>query len=177
MAGQKTATKANELKQLGLWSIDDLSHLPDDELLQLRGALEVEMRERGLALTVGAVGEKLAIDLFNVTPGYPNLLAAPTGTANIDAISRKGERYSIKTVCKGKKTGTVYPDTDAPDKQLFEFILVVKLNEDWTLDRVFEFDWDGFVTNRSWDKRMNAWYLPASARVLSKAKECLPLPA
>ncbi|MFD0980330.1 hypothetical protein [Tropicimonas aquimaris] len=175
MATEKNARKAQELKQLGLWSIDDLTHLPDDELLQLRTALEVEMRARGLALTVGAVGEKLAIDLFNVTPGCPNLLAAPTGTANIDAISRKGERYSIKTVCKGKKTGTVYPDTDAPDKQLFEFILVVKLNDDWTLDRVYEFDWNGFVENRAWDKRMNAWYLPASARVLAKAKEYAPM--
>ncbi|MCL6284117.1 hypothetical protein M3P21_11310 [Ruegeria sp. 2012CJ41-6] len=176
MAEQTKARKAEELKQLGLWSVDDLTHLPDDELLQLRAAVEVQMRARGLALTVGAVGEKLVIDLFNVTPGCPNLLAAPTGTANIDAISRKGERYSIKTVCKGKKTGTVYPDADAPDKQLFEFILVVKLNDDWTLDRVYEFDWDGFIANRSWDKRMNAWYLPASARVLARAKEYGPAP-
>jgi hypothetical protein len=167
--------KVRELKQLGLWSIEDLTHLPDDALLQLRAALEVEMRARGLALTVGAVGEKLAINLFNATSGCPNLLAAPTGTANIDAISRKGERYSIKTVCKGKKTGTVYPDTDAPDKQLFEFILVVKLNDDWTLDRVHEFDWEGFVEHRAWDKRMNAWYLPASGRVLAKAKEYAPI--
>lgn len=175
MSKTEEVRKARELKQLGLWSIDDLTHLPDDELLQLRAALEVEMKSRGLALTVGAVGEKLVIDLFNQTPGCPNLQAAPTGTANIDAISRKGERYSIKTVCKGKKTGTVYPDTDSPDKQLFEFILVVKLNEDWTLDRVYEFDWKGFVANRSWDKRMNAWYLPASGRVLAMAKEYAPV--
>jgi hypothetical protein len=168
------AKSEQELKQPGLWSIDDLTHLPNDELLQLRAAVAIEMRDRGLALTVGEVGEKLAIDLFNATPGCPNLLAAPTGTANIDAISRKGERYSIKTVCKGKKTGTVYPDTDAPDKQLFEFILVVKLKDDWTLDRVYEFDWQGFAKNRCWDKRMNAWYLPASARVLSRAKEYVP---
>lgn len=143
--------KARELKQLGFWSIDDLTHLPDDDLLQLRAAVEVEMRIRGLALTVGAVGERLAIGHFNKFPGCPNLQAAPTGTANIDAISRKGETYSMKTVCKGKKTGTVYPDTDAPDKQLFEFILIVELNEDWTLDRVYEFDWQGFVANRAWD--------------------------
>ncbi|WP_037036326.1 hypothetical protein, partial [Pseudovibrio sp. JE062] len=121
-------------------------------------------------LTVGAVGEKIAIDIFNTTPGCPNLQAAPTGTANIDAISRRGERYSIKTICKAKKTGTIYPDPSDPDKRLFEFILVVRLNEDWTLNSLFEFDWEGFVKNRCWDKRMNAWYLPASARVLGAAK-------
>lgn len=175
MSTEKYQRKSQDLNRCGLLPINDLTHLTDDELLQLRAALEVEMRARGLALTVGAVGEKFAIDIFNVTPGCPNLLAAPTGTANIDAISRKGERYSIKTVCKGKKTGTVYPDTDSPDKQLFEFILVVKLNDDWTLDRVYEFDWNGFVENRAWDRRMNAWYLPASARVLAKAKEYAPI--
>jgi len=30
--------------------------------------------------------------------------------ANVDALSRRGDRYSIKGVLDSKKTGTVYPD-------------------------------------------------------------------
>ena len=41
---------------------------------------------------------------YNSTPNLPNLQAAPVGTENIDAISRAGKRYSIKTVT-GKTTG------------------------------------------------------------------------
>jgi len=60
---------------------------------------------------------------FNDTPGLPNLQIAPPGTKNVDSLSRDGDRYSIKTVLNAKKTGTVYPDRDQPEKQLFEFLL------------------------------------------------------
>jgi hypothetical protein len=145
--------------------------LPDAELVRLRAAIEVEMRKRNIALTVGQMGEQLAIDYFNRTPGNPNLISAPTGTTNVDALSRKGERYSIKTICNAKKTGTVYPDTDDKEKQLFEHLLVVKLNRDWTLEAIYEFDWKTFVQHRKWDKRMNAWYIGASKRTLETAKK------
>ena len=104
--------------------------LPDADLVRLRAAIEVEMRKREIALSVGQMGEQLAIDYFNRTPGNPNLIPAPAGTANVDALSRKGERYSIKTICNAKKTGTVYPDPDDREKQLFEYLLVVKMNRE-----------------------------------------------
>ena len=54
------------------------------------------------------------------------------GTENVDALSRNGDRFSIKTVCEGSKTGTIYPEPDDRDKQLFEHVLIVKLAEDWS---------------------------------------------
>ena len=84
--------------------------LSDVDLLRTRSIVDSEMRSRGLAMSVGEIGEMLAIEYFNSTRGLPNLQKAPPGTKNVDALSRAGERYSIKTVCRGKKTGTVYPD-------------------------------------------------------------------
>lgn len=151
-----------------------LSSMDDDELLRLRAGLHTEMKKRGLALSVGQLAEKLAISFFNKTPGCPNLSEAAVGTANVDALSRRGDRYSIKGVLDARKTGTVYPDAVDPDRQLFEYLLIVRLAPDWTLQSIFEFDWPTFVRCRSWDKRMNAWYLGLAAKTLRQAKRYMP---
>lgn len=148
----------------------DLANFSDRELLLLRTHVDEEMRERGLAYSVGDVGEEVAIDYFNSTAGLPNLQKAPVGTKNIDAISRDGNRYSIKSICRGKKTGTVYPDRDDEDKQLFEFLLIIKLKDNWTLNSIHQFDWETFCATRAWDTRMNAWYVPVSQKSLSAAQ-------
>src|SRR6185437_193553 len=160
----------NQLSAQLVMTEDLFLRVADAELVRLRAAIEVEMRKRNIALTVGQMGEQLAIDYFNRTPGHPNLMPAPAGTTNVDALSRKGERYSIKTICNSKKTGTVYPDPDDKEKQLFEYLLVVKMNRDWTLDTIYEIDWKMFVVNRKWDKRMSAWYVGASKKTLASAK-------
>ena len=145
----------------------ELIRLSDEELIQLRHAVEREARKRGLKLTVGDIGERLVVAHFNKTPGLPNLQTAPAGTKNIDALSRDGDRYSIKTVLNAKKTGTVYPDRENPDKQLFEFLLIAALTEDHTLKSIHQFSWEQFLTVRCWDKRMSAWYVPFSAKALA----------
>ncbi|HJW29687.1 MAG TPA: hypothetical protein VJ508_10675, partial [Saprospiraceae bacterium] len=85
------------------------------------------------------------------------------------ALSRNGDRYSIKTICKGKKTGTVYPDSTNPDKQLFEYLIIVHLTDSWKLKSIHQLPWEVFCQVRSWDKRMNAWYIAISSRTLSAA--------
>lgn len=143
--------------------------MSDEELLILRAGLRAEMRKRGIADSVGAVGEQLAIEHFRKTPGLPKLQMAPRGTKNVDALSRNGDRFSIKTVCEGSKTGTIYPEPDDRDKQLFEHVLIVKLAEDWSLQSIHQLAWADFVKVRSWDKRMNAWYVAISGRTLGAA--------
>lgn len=150
--------------------ISQIKDFSDEQLIRLRAALEVEMRHRGVEFSIGDIGEKLAIDYFNSTPGLANLQAAPTGTKNVDALSRNGERYSIKTQWKAKKTGTIYPDDSNPDKQLFEYLLIVRLNDDLTLKSIYEFTWDQFLQVRSWDKRMSAWYVGCSSKNLRIAQ-------
>ena len=72
---------------------------------------------------IGDMGEYLAIEYYNNTPGLPNLAPAPVRTENIDAISRKGDRYSIKST-SGNVTGVFYglepKGSDIPDIQKFE---------------------------------------------------------
>jgi hypothetical protein len=149
--------------------VQSLGSFTDEALISLRTTLRAEMRKRGIADSVGAVGEQLAIEHFRMTPSLPKLQMAPRGTKNVDALSRSGDRYSIKTVCDGKKTGTVYPDPDGRDKQLFEYVLIVRLAEDWSLESIHQLPWAEFVKVRSWDKRMNAWYVGISGRTLGVA--------
>ena len=81
-----------------------------DELLSLYSQI-IKLLKNGIVIRtknfVGEIGEYRAIRYYNSTPNLPNLQAAPVGTENIDAISRAGKRYSIKTVT-GKTTGFFY---------------------------------------------------------------------
>ena len=146
-----------------------LAKMSDDELVLLRASMDAEMRRRNIAFSVGSVGERLVIEQFRKTAGLPKLQAAPRGTKNVDALSRNGDRYSIKTVCNAKKTGTIYPDTDDLDRQLFEYVLIAKLAEDWSLGSIHQLSWGEFTKVRSWDKRMSAWYVSISSRTLGAA--------
>ena len=151
----------------------EVTSLSDEELVHYRAALEVEMRRRGLGFSVGQIGESLVIEHFKRTPGLPKLLRSPIGTKNVDALSRNGERYSIKTVWNAKKTSTIYPDPNNKEKQLFEFLLIAQLNDNLTLKSIHQFSWNDFVEARSWDSRMSAWYVSCSLKVLSRAERIL----
>ncbi|TYK60397.1 MULTISPECIES: hypothetical protein [Pseudomonas] len=155
----------------------DLPPLDDLQLLALHAAVAREARNRGLSFNVGEIGEKLAIAAFKERPDLPVLAPSPRGTKNIDAISREGNRYSIKTLQRAKKSGTIYPDQSNNERQLFEFILIVLIHEDFTLERIIELDWQQFCAVRSWDIRMNAWYVARSNRVLSVGRQIYPRPA
>lgn len=145
--------------------------LSDADLLALRLDIDREIAARGLTLNVGELGERLALLHCNRTRGLPKLVGAPKGAKNVDALSRDGERYSIKTVLKAKKTGTVYPDSDDKERQLFEFMLIVLLDTDYKLKSIHRLSWSAFVNTRAWDIRMNAWYVPVNARKLALAEE------
>lgn len=147
--------------------------LTDEQLIQLRLRIDDELAQRGIALNVGTLGEKLCIEYYNCTRGLPNLLQAPTGAKNVDALSRDGDRYSIKSFKKAKKTGTIYPDNINPDKQLFEYIVIVGLSKQYQLNAIYRFSWKDFLKVRAWDKRMNAWYVPLSQRNLYLAEKIL----
>lgn len=151
----------------------ELEQLSDEILLRLRIRIDTEIRRRGLRFSVGEIGEGLVIKHFNESKGLPKLLRAPRGTKNVDALSRDGDRYSIKTVLDAKKTGTVYPDSTRRDKQLFEYLLIVRLNAEFELESIHRLNWEQFVLVRQWDKRMSAWYVGISRRSLIAGESVL----
>jgi hypothetical protein len=148
-------------------SFDGLSN---DEVISIGVQLEKEFIRRKIKFSVGDIGETLVIEYFNNNPLLPNLQRAPPGTKNVDALSRKGERYSIKTIKKGNKTGTVYPDSDKKEKQLFEYLLFVQLNEEFEIKNIHRFSWEQFIKVRCWDKTMNAWYIPKTIKALNESE-------
>ena len=149
----------------------NLQEFSNDDLLSLRAEVEKELQDRGVLFSVGEIGEKVAVDYFCSKPGLPNLIHAATGTKNVDAYSREGDRYSIKTLHKTKKTGTIYPDSKNPEKPLFEYLLIVVLSSSYELLAIFRFSWEQFCVVRAWDKRMNAWYVPGSKKRLDQGEK------
>ena len=135
-----------------------------------------ELKRRGVIRTnnvIGELGEYLAITYYNKTPGLPNLSPAPVGTENIDAISRKGDRYSIKST-SNTTTGVFYglepKDSDIPDTKKFEYVIICKFDDDYELNSILEMDWDTFLKNKRWHSRMNAWNLSLTKKLREQCK-------
>jgi hypothetical protein len=147
-----------------------LEKLTNKEIINLRIRIDKEFKTRKIKFSVGDIGETIAINHFNNTPGLSNLQKAPTGTKNVDALSRSGERYSIKTIKDGNKTGTIYPDRENKDKQLFEYLLVVQIDDDFDLNSLHRFSWAQFLKVRQWDSTMNAWYISKSQKAFEQGE-------
>lgn len=154
----------------------DLKEKSTEEIIHLYSAAIKELKQRKIIRTnnvIGELGEYLAITYYNNTPGLPNLSPAPVGTENIDAISRKGDRYSIKST-SNTMTGVFYglepQGSLVPDKQKFEYIILCRFDDDYELNTIMEMDWDTFLRNKRWHKRMNAWYLSLTRKLCAQCK-------
>lgn len=154
----------------------DFSKLSGEDLVVAYGSLIKELRDRNIIRSknvIGDLGEYLVIDYYNKTPGLPNLQAAPQGTQNVDALSRTGDRYTIKST-SGNVTGVFYglPALDSkelPEKK-FEFVIIVMFNKDYVLKRINQLTWEEFLFYKKWHSRMNAWNIPINNNLLSNTK-------
>ena len=143
----------------------NLAGLKTLDLVSLYSSVIKELKTREVIRTnnvIGDLGEYLAIEYYNQTAGLPTLAAAPISTENIDAVSRKGDRYSIKST-SSKVTGVFYglepKDSTKIDKQKFEYVIICRFNNDYELEEILELDWDTFLKHKRWHSRMNAWNL------------------
>lgn len=153
----------------------DLSRLKDNEVIQLYSDSIKELKRRGILRTnnvIGELGEYLAIDYFCKTAGLPKLQAAPVGTQNIDAISRSGDRYSIKST-SGNSTGVFYglqpKGSTLPDVQKFEYVLICKFDDNCNLEAIYQLTWEKFLLHKHWHSRMKAWNLTLSKALIADA--------
>ena len=103
----------------------------------------------------------------------PNLSPAPVGTENIDDISRKGDRYSIKST-SNNTTGVFYgleePGSNLSDDQKFGYVIICKFDDNYELQTVLEMDWNTFLRNKRWHSRMRAWNLSLTKQVRQQSK-------
>lgn len=155
----------------------NINELDNEELWLGYADIQQELKKRNLVRTnniVGERGEFLAIETYNSISGLPNLQAAPEGTQNIDAISRKGERYSIKTISEpGTTTGVFYgvgdKDQDVEEKK-FEYVIIVQIFKDYRPKRIIELNWEQFLKYKKWHSTMRAWNLSVTKSLLLEAK-------
>jgi hypothetical protein len=156
--------------------MSDLEKYSTTELIQLYSEIISKLKSRGVIRTkniVGDLGEYLAIEHYNKTPGLPNLQAAPAGTQNIDAISRQGERYSIKST-SGKLTSVFYglndPESTDEEKQKFEYVIIVLFSEIFELEKIIEIDWNQFLSLKRWHKTMRGWNISVTKQLIENSK-------
>ncbi len=154
----------------------NLKDLNTKELIHAYSEIIKQLKKRGVIRTknlLGDLGEYLAIEHFKNTAGMSNLQAAPAGTQNIDAISRNGERYSIKSTT-GNLTGVFYglepPESGLKNKQKFEYVLIIKFDNDYELEKIIQLDWNLFIKYKRWHKTMNAWNISITKALIEKAE-------
>ena len=134
-----------------------------------------ELRARGVLRTknvVGELGEYYAEDIYNKTPGLPNLTLADPGVQNVDALSRNGEIYSIKTVTSRKgTTGSFWnPEAIESNNQSFHYLLIVILEDSYAVDMVLELTWDDFMEHKKFNKRMNNYNISVTNKLIESVK-------
>lgn len=155
----------------------DLNNLSDDGLWSAYSNIEHELRSRSLIRTrniIGDRGEFLVIKLYNSTKGLPTLQITPKSTQNVDAISIKGDRYSIKTITEPNKTTGVFHgcgdiDVISSDKK-FEYLVIVQIKRDFKPKLIIELDWSLFVRFRKWHSTMRAWNVNITNELIKSSK-------
>jgi len=155
-----------------------LKQLTNDDVWNTYALTISELQKRKLIRTKNIVGERgefLAIEIYNKTSGLSNLQAAPEGTQNVDALSRKGDRYSIKTMSESSKTtGVFYGCGNIDDKitpeQKFEYIIIVIIDNNFQLKKMYELTWRQFLKFRRWHKTMRAWNISINSELLKEVK-------
>lgn len=141
----------------------ELSGYSIAELVKLYSQTIKELKERGVLRTknvVGELGEYLVLEYYDQNPDLPSLNVVPVGTKNINAVSQNGERYSIKS-STGNVTGVIYglqpPNSNIPDKQLFEYVVICKMDDNCDLEGIYQLSWEDFLKHKKWHSRMKAW--------------------
>jgi hypothetical protein len=153
--------------------------LNDGELVGCYGEVVRELKARKIITNkniTGELGEYLVINHYCNTPNLTRLQRAPTGTKNVDALSTQGDRYSIKTITS-KTTGSFYdlePKGSATkDRQVFEFLIIAILDENFVLNKILELGWDEFIKFKTWNSRMNNWNVTVTQKLISEVKNIL----
>lgn len=158
----------------------DINELSNTELIDHYSIIVAEMKSRGIIHSnnvLGDLGEYYAIEYYTNTPGLPKLQFAPPGTKNIDAISIRGDRYSIKSMTINT-TGAFYGiEKDATYEEtrpVFEYLIILKFDKNYKLEYIIELDWDSFFKHKKWHSRIQAHNINVTKAVMDDATIIYP---
>jgi hypothetical protein len=150
--------------------------LDDDELIHAYGDLLLELKKRKIIRSknvIGDLGEYTAIAYYKNAPSLPTLTEAPPNTKAFDAVGRNGKRYSIKTTT-GKTTGCFFglppAGQNEPINPMFDFVVIVKFDNNYNLELIVEITWEQFLVYKRWLPTQNAYNLYLNGELLSNAK-------
>lgn len=155
---------------------DIFQNMENLELINTYGYLIEELKIRNIIRTnnlVGDLGEHFAISHYNKTPELPNLRAVRIGEKGVDAENMDNERYSIKattTKTTGVFNGLNDLDSELPQEQKFEYVVIVLLNMNLSIKAIYELSWDSFLSLKKWNKSKKTWYLTVTYNLRRKAK-------
>ena len=152
----------------------NLTKLNDGELINVYPSLLNELKQRGIIRTnnlIGELGEYIAVNHYKNNPSLPNLTLAPENAMNIDAISNKGERYSVKSTSTNI-TGVFssIPLEDNGDTY-FEYLVIVMFNKDYSLKEIYELNWKEFLHYRKKKPPENKWNIRISVDLKENVKQ------
>lgn len=154
----------------------NLNELNTTELIKAYFRIIKQLKKHGVIRTKNILedlGVYLAIEHLNNTAVTSNLQAAPAGTQNIDAISENGDRYSIKVTTENLTNvfyGLEPPESTIAEKQKFEFVLIVKFNSDYQLEKIIQLDWDLFIKYKRWHQTMAAWHISITQELIEESE-------
>lgn len=150
------------------------------DLIRAYGDLLKEMKVRKIIRSgnlVGDLGEYLAMDCYNKTPGLATLGPAPPGCKSFDAVGINGKRYSIKST-SGAVTGSFFgllpPTALNQDDPIFDFLVIVQFDSDYGLKRIIELSWSQFVRYKRWLPRQSAFNIAVTRTVVAAATTIFP---
>lgn len=156
--------------------ISQIEQTSTEDLVKIYSQILAELKQRQVIRTknlIGDMGEYLVIDYYNKTPGLPKLTIAPPGTKSIDAISRDGKRYAIKST-SSTLTGVFYglnpPESSEPNEQIFDYVIIALFGDNFNITRIVELTWLQFLKYKKWHSTMSAWNLTVTKRVLQEGK-------
>ena len=164
----------------------NLKDLSTEELLKLispSSAPRQELKNRGVLRTgnvVGEIGEyytkkffqKVDNKIYETTKKLPNLTLGEPGTKNVDALSRDGKIYSIKCIsAKNKTTGSFWnPENIKKNIKTFDYLIILMLDDEYSVDKVLELNWDDFFQYKKFNKTMNNYQISVTNEIINKFK-------
>ncbi len=156
--------------------VSEIDKVETTELIKIYSQIISELKDRKVIRTknlIGEMGEYLVIDHYNRTSGLPKLTITAPGTKSIDAVSRDGKRYAIKST-SSNLTGVFYglnkPSSNVPDTQLFEFVIIAVFRDNFTLSKIIELTWTQFLQYKKWHSTMSGWNITVTKKVLTDGK-------